>query len=126
MNQSGGCHFSQILIPQHFRFCLSPLWLSCKESVCNAEDQRSIPGSGRSPEVGHGYPLHYSCLDNPMDRGAWQAMAHSVAKSQTQLKLSKYICSGQQNALRDLGTLLIKHWTFGTCLLTMFKTVSAS
>ena len=62
---------------------LSPLWLSSKESACNAEDQCLIPGSGRSPEGGHGYPLHYSCLDNPMDIGAWQATAHRVTKSQT-------------------------------------------
>ena len=42
-----------------------------------------IPGSGRSSEEGHGNQLHYSCLENPMDRGAWQATAHEVAKSQT-------------------------------------------
>ena len=40
-------------------------------SVCNAGDQGSIPGSGRSPQEGHGNSLHYSCLENPMDRGAW-------------------------------------------------------
>ena len=43
----------------------------------------SIPGSGRSPGGGHGNPLQYSCLENPMDRGAWQAVVHRVAKSQT-------------------------------------------
>ena len=42
-----------------------------KESVYNAGDQSSIPGSGRSPEEGNGNPLQYSCLRNPMDRGAW-------------------------------------------------------
>jgi len=46
----------------------------------------SIPGSGRSPGGGHGNPLQYSCLEHPLDRGAWQAMVHSVTKSQTQLK----------------------------------------
>ena len=46
----------------------------------------SIPGSGRSPEGGHGTPLQYSCLENPMDRGALWATVHSVAKSQTQQK----------------------------------------
>ena len=46
----------------------------------------SIPGSGRSPGGGHGNPLQYSCLDNPMDRGAWWATVHRIAKSQTQLK----------------------------------------
>ena len=49
-------------------------------------DAGSIPGSGRSPEGGHGNLLQYSCLENPMDRGAWGATVHGVAKSQTQLK----------------------------------------
>ena len=44
-------------------------------------DVGSIPGLGRSPGEGNGNPLQYSCLENPMDRGAWQAMVHSVAKS---------------------------------------------
>ena len=43
----------------------------------------SVPGSGRSPEEGNGNPLQYSCLENSMDRGAWQATVHGVAKSQT-------------------------------------------
>ena len=49
-------------------------------------DSGSIPDSGRSPGGGHGNPLQYFCLENPMDRGAWWATAHRVAKSQTQLK----------------------------------------
>ena len=49
-------------------------------------DVGSIPGSGRSPGGGHGNPLQFSCLENPMDRGAWQATVHRVAKSQTRLK----------------------------------------
>ena len=60
-----------------------------KERVCyyrRYRDVGSIPGSGRSPEEGHGNPLQYSCLENPMDRGAWWATVHSVTKSQTQLK----------------------------------------
>ena len=55
----------------------------------NAGDVRdvgTVPGSGRSPGGGHGNPLQDSCLENPMDRGAWQAIVHSVAKSQTLLK----------------------------------------
>ena len=55
-----------------------------KESVCNAGDLGSIPGLGRSPGGGYGNALQYSCLENPMDRGAWQATIHGVAKSQTQ------------------------------------------
>ena len=54
-----------------------------KESACNAGDLGSIPGSGRSPGEGNGYPLQYSCLENPMDRVAWQATVHGVTKSQT-------------------------------------------
>ena len=50
------------------------------------KDPSLIPGSGRSPGGGHGNPLQYSCLGNPMDRGAWWATVHSVAKSQTRLK----------------------------------------
>ena len=47
--------------------------LVSKESACNAGDPGSIPGSGRSPGEGNGNPLQYSCLENPMDRGAWWA-----------------------------------------------------
>ena len=54
-----------------------------KKSGCNAGDLDSIPGSGRSPGEGSGNPLQYSCLDNPMNRGAWQATVHGVAKSQS-------------------------------------------
>ena len=46
-------------------------------------DLRSIPGSGRSPGEGNGYPLQYSCLENSMDRGAWRATVHGIAKSWT-------------------------------------------
>ena len=57
-----------------------------KESACNAGDPGSIPGSGRSPGEVNGYPLQYSCLENPMDRGALQGSVHGVAKSWTQLR----------------------------------------
>ena len=57
-----------------------PWWLSSKESACNARDEGSIPGSGRSPAERNGIPLQYFCLGNPMDRGAWQAMVHGVAR----------------------------------------------
>ena len=56
-----------------------------KESPCHAEDLGSIPGWRRSPGEGNGSPLQYSCLENPMDRGAWQATVHGVAKSQTRM-----------------------------------------
>ena len=57
-----------------------------KESTYNAGDLGSIPGLGRSPGGGHGNPLQYFCLQNPMDRAAWWAIVHGVAKSGTQLK----------------------------------------
>ena len=55
--------------------------LSSKESTCNAGDRGSIPGLGRSPGEGKGYSLRYSCLENPTDRGAWQASVHGDAKA---------------------------------------------
>ena len=76
MGASSSCNKSQL-----------PPWLSGKESVCNAGaagDLGLIPGSGKSlGEEGNGNPLQYSCLENPMDRGAWQATVHEVAKNQT-------------------------------------------
>ena len=56
-----------------------------KQSACNVGDPGSIPGSGRSPGEGNGNPLQYSCLENPMEGGAWQATVHGVAKSRTGL-----------------------------------------
>ena len=51
-----------------------------KESACNEGDLASIPGSGRSPGEGNGNPLQFSCLENPMDRGAWRATVHGVTR----------------------------------------------
>ena len=56
-----------------------------KVSACNAGDLGSIPGLGRSPGEGNGNPLQYSCLENPMDGGTWQATVHRVTKSRTRL-----------------------------------------
>ena len=71
-----------------------------KASAYSAGDLGSIPGLGRSPGEENGNPLQYSCLENPMDRGAWWATAHGVAKSQTQLS--------------DFISL---HFTFSSCFL---------
>ena len=57
----------------------------CKASAYNVGDMGSIPESGRSPGEGNGNPLQYSCLENPMGRGAWWSTDHEVAKSQTWL-----------------------------------------
>ena len=68
--------------------------------AANAGDVRdmvSIPGSGRSPGGEHGNPLQYSCLENPMDRGAWLATVHGAIKSQT--RLSDLACT-QEDFIR--------------------------
>ena len=56
-----------------------------KNPACSGGDSGSIPGSGRSPGEGHGNPLQYPCLENPVDRGAWRATVHRVANNLTQL-----------------------------------------
>ena len=61
----------------------------------DTRDPSTIPWSGRSPGGGHGYPLQYSCLENPIDRGAWQATVNGVTQSRTQLKTRStqaYVC----------------------------------
>ena len=67
-----------------------PGGLEVKASTCNAGDLGSIPGSGRSPGEGNGNPLQYSCLENPMDGGAWWATVHGVTKSRTRLSKFTY------------------------------------
>ena len=65
--------------------CFFPGSSDSKASACNAGDPGSIPGSGLSPGEGNGNPLQYSCLEKPMDRGAWWATIHGAAKSKTRL-----------------------------------------
>ena len=62
-----------------------PVGSDGKESACNAGDQDSVPGLGRSPGEGNGNSLQYPCLKNSMDRGTQRAIVHGVAKSRTQL-----------------------------------------
>ena len=74
--------------PAHFIWyiCMPPCFpggSEVKAFACNAGDLGSIPGLGRSPGEGNGTPLQYSCLENPMGRGAWWATVHGVAKSRT-------------------------------------------
>ena len=92
---SFGLYYSEICI---FLFWKSFSFLKNssvgKKSACNAGDPGLITGSGRSPGGGHGNPLQYSCLENPIDRGAWWAAFHGVAKSQTQLKWLSLHASG--------------------------------
>ena len=73
----------------HFITVGLPPWLSDKESTCSSGDLGDaglIPGLRRSSVGGNGHPLQYSCLENPMDRGAWRATVHRVTKSWTWLK----------------------------------------
>ena len=75
-------------IPLYIYSTLPSIWASlvaqlAKNLPANAGDAGSIPGLGRPPGEGNGNPLQYSCLENSMDRGAWQARVHRVAKSQT-------------------------------------------
>ena len=73
-------------ISQDRNRCSFPSESDGKESAFSAGDVGSIPGSGRSPGRGTGHLLQYSCLENPMDRGAWQATVHVVTKSWTRLR----------------------------------------
>ena len=61
---------------------LAPLVKNPAANTGDIRDAGSIPGSGRSPEGGYGYPLQYCCLEYPMDRGAWRATVHGVIKNQ--------------------------------------------
>ena len=67
-----------------------PRWLRSKESTCNARDTGLIPGSGRCPGGGNDNPLWYSCLENPINREAWQATVYGITKRQT--RLSTHVC----------------------------------
>ena len=69
----------------NFIFIGFPSGSDGKESACNVGDPGSISGSGRPPGGGHGNLLQYSCVENPMDRGAWRATDHRVALSRTWL-----------------------------------------
>ena len=75
-----------------------------KESACNAGDLVLIPGWGRAPGGGHNNPLQYSCVENPMDRGAWWAAVYGVSKIWTQLSTWHiYKTDNQQRPLCSTG-----------------------
>ena len=92
----------------------------CKGSTCNVGNLGLIPGLGRSPGEGNGYPLQYSCLENSMDRGAWQATVHGAAELDTteQLSLSLSFTSSQYTIHCWIILLkLLSSWRY-TLLLT--------
>ena len=80
----------------------SPGGSEVKASACNAGDLGSIPGSGRSSGKGNGNPLQCSCLENPMDRGAWWAIVPGVTKSRTRLS--------------DFTSLHVRRWVGHVCV----------
>ena len=89
--------FFPVVQHQKFKMCWShllnglPGWVSSEESTCEAGDLDSIPEERRDPGGGHGNPLRDSCLENPMDRGAWWATVRRVTKSQTRLTEQTHI-----------------------------------
>ena len=80
-----------------------PWWLNSKESACNAGDMTLIPGSGRSPGEGNGNPLQYSCLENPVERGAWWAIVHGVAKESN---MTEWLNSSNSSSVIVFGKML--------------------
>ena len=93
-----------------------PFWLRCKESACNAGDPVLIPRSGREPGEKNGYPLHCSCLENSMDRGAWWAQSMGSQDLDIQLRYFKsqkmilWKCCTQYSSVQ----LLSRVWLFVT------------
>ena len=85
--------------------CIASLAAEFKASACNAGDLGSIPGSGRSPGEGNGNPLQYSCLENPMDRGAWGGYSPRVAKSRTRLSNFTYLHVNRVACLKKLRAI---------------------
>ena len=100
-----------------------------KNSPANAGDMSSIPGSGRSPGEGNGNPLQYSCLENPKDRGAWQATVHGVAETDaTERQLMHMLLVTKLQTLGFFRFPLmsffssgVPHGIFSMCLLSLFR-----
>ena len=81
-----GHHMAVFGVYTYFLFLMIPCGSDGKESACNVGDLGSIPVLGRSPGEGKVYPLQYSCLENSMNRRAWQATVPGISKSWTQLR----------------------------------------
>ena len=102
---------------------------SFKEPICQFRRHKRHgfdPGSGRSPGGGHGNPLQYSCLENPMDRGTWWAEVHWVTKSQTWLKQLSTYAQGIISLLKSIHILHEQLTAFFTVFFRERKTRSQS
>ena len=95
--EEGVCYDQCVLLATLLAFALLHGGSEVKASACNAGDLGLIPRSGRSPGEGNGNPLQYSCLENPMDGGAWWAMVLGVTKSRTRLSDFTFIYPLQKN-----------------------------
>ena len=91
-----------------------------KESACNMGHPSLIPGSGRSPGEGNGYPFQYFCLGNPMDRGAWQAIVHEVKRVRQNSVINAFtfrsvgiVCSSLSH-IKNIGTMLSSKALYST------------
>ena len=96
------------------------------ESDCSAVDPGSIPGSGRSPGEGNGNPLQYSCLKNPMDRGAWQATVHGFTKSWTWQWQILFFWGSKITADNDCGHEIKRFLLFGRKIMKNLYTILKS
>ena len=96
-----------------------PQWLIDKESACNAGDTGLVPGPLRSPGEGNGNPVQYFCLENPMDRGAWQAtlhgaarVGHDLATKQPPLCMTLIFINLEQISIRTQKIHFVNHASF--------------
>ena len=107
--QNNPVKYVAISFPLHYRYFLDGT--VSKESACTAGDTGdagSVPGLGRSPGQGNGNPFQYSCLRNPMDRGAWQAKVHGVAKSWTWLSMHTRSYLGEKIRAHETNNLSLR------------------
>ena len=124
-NARAGCHslLQRIFLTQGSNLlpCFAGGGSDGKASACNAGDLGSIPGLGRSPREGNGNPLQYSCLENPMGRGAWWATAHGVAKSRTWLSDFSSFTSSRWGSPKSLYTVPETNMTLYTNSTSILK-----
>ena len=114
--------FSTIALPISLLYYSLYHWLNSKESFCSVGDTGDtglIPGSGRSPGGGNGNPLKYSCLENNMNRGAWQAAVHGVPKSWTWLRVHAYAFTDNIRNTPKCENCFV-YWLGKSLLLLMF------